>query len=162
MTDMWAIKNNPLGIKKCSNFYFYCFSLDFLIRNQNIISEEWKQKNVWNNFEWVTSPQSWGVNPIHAGGRADSVPLRFFLQNSKTEKKLSDFNFTLLTDILRILSITIVARCCHSNLLFPVCHVIFWLKKHRNLNHFQDNYLIKPKFGTGTTFRPWIQIHEKF
>ena len=85
-------------------------------------------------------------------GGAESAPLRFFLHNSKTpadiEKKLSDFNFTPLMDILRILSITIVVRCCHSNLLFPVCHVIFGLKKQRNLNYFQDNYLIKLKFGT--------------
>ena len=88
---------------------------------------------------------------LPGGGGAES-PLRFFLHNSKTpgdiEKKLSDFNFTPLMDILRILSITIVVRCCHSNLLFPVCHVIFGLKKQRNLNYFQDNYLIKLKFGT--------------
>ena len=86
------------------------------------------------------------------GGGAESAPLRFFLHNSKTtgdiEKKLSDFNFTPLMDILRILSMTIVVRCCHSNLLFKVCHVIFGLKKQRNLNYFQDNYLIKLKFGT--------------
>ena len=59
-------------------------------------------------------------------------PLRFLLLNSKTpgdiEKYLSDFNFTPLTDILRILSITIVIRCCHSNLLFPVCTSFFGLK----------------------------------
>ena len=100
------------------------------------------------------------------GGRADSAPLRFFLHNSKTpgdiEKKLSHFNFTPLTDILRILSITIVVRCYHSNLLFPVCHLIFWLKKQRSLNYFQDNYLIKLKFGTGGYFRPWIQFMRNF
>ena len=49
-------------------------------------------------------------------------PPKVFLHNSKTpgdiEKKYSDFNFTPLMDILRILSITIVVRCCHSNLLF--------------------------------------------
>ena len=65
------------------------------------------------------------------GGR--NPPPKVFLHNSKTprdiEKKFSDFNFTLLTDILRILSITIVVRCCHSNLLFPVCHVIFGVEK---------------------------------
>ena len=70
------------------------------------------------------------VNPIHAGGGgAESAPLRFFLYNPKTsldiEKKLSDFNCTPLTVILHTLSITIVIRCCHSNLLFSVCHVIF-------------------------------------
>ena len=71
------------------------------------------------------------------GGEAESAPLRFFSHNSKTpgdiEKKLSDFNFTPLTDILRILSITIVVRCCHSNLLFPVCHAIFWVEKIKKL-----------------------------
>ena len=49
------------------------------------------------------------------GGGSESTPLRYFLHNSKTpgdiEKKLSDFNFTPLMDILRILSITIVVRC---------------------------------------------------
>ena len=69
-------------------------------------------------------------NPIHAGRIR---PLRFFLHNSKTpgdiKKKLSDFNFTPLTDILRILTLTIVVRFCNSNLLFPVCHVIFWVEK---------------------------------
>ena len=62
-------------------------------------------------------------------GGGESAPLRFFLHNFKTpgdiEKKLSDFNFTPLTVISRILSITIVVRCCHSNVLFPVCHIIF-------------------------------------
>ena len=74
------------------------------------------------------------------GGGAESAPLRFFLHNSKTpgdiEKKLSDFNFTPLMDILRILSITIVVRCCHSNLLFPVCQVIFWVEKTKKLELF--------------------------
>ena len=78
-------------------------------------------------------------------------PLRFFLHNSKMQgdirKKLSDFNFTSLTVILRILSITIVVRCYHSDLLFPVCHIIFWVEKQKNMNYFQDNYLIKLKFG---------------
>ena len=71
-------------------------------------------------------------NPIWTGGGRNPPPLRFFLHNSKTpgdiEKKLSDFNFTPLMDILHILAITIVVRCCHSNLLFPVCHVIFWVE----------------------------------
>ena len=74
------------------------------------------------------------------GEGVESAPLRFFLHNSKTpgdiEKKLSDFNFTPLMDILRILSITIVVRCCHSNLLFPVCHVIFWVEKTKKLELF--------------------------
>ena len=76
------------------------------------------------------------LSPIWTGGGF----LRFFLHNSKTpgdiEKKLSDFNFTPLTDILHILSITIVVRCCHSNLLFPVCHVIFWVEKTKKLELF--------------------------
>ena len=91
-------------------------------------------------------------NPIWTGGGGESAPLTFFLHNSKTpgdiEKKLSDFNFTPLMDILRILSITIVVRFCHSNLVFPVCHVIFWVEKTKKLELFQDNYLIKLKFGT--------------
>ena len=80
------------------------------------------------------------LNPIHAGGVESAPPLRFFLHNSKTpgdtKKKLSDFNFTPLTVILRILSITIVVRCCHSNLLFPVCHIIFWVEKTKKLELF--------------------------
>ena len=92
--------------------------------------------------ECLTLPCRGGIRP----------PLRFFLHNSKTpgdiKKKLSDFNFTPFSVILRILSITIAVRCCHSNLLFPACHVIFGVEKQRNLNYFQDNYLIKLKFGT--------------
>ena len=65
-------------------------------------------------------------------GGAES-PLKVSLHNSETpgdiKKKLSDFNFTPLTVILRILSITIVVRCCDSNPLFPVCHIIFWVEK---------------------------------
>ena len=66
--------------------------------------------------------------------------LRFFFHNSKTpgdiKKKLSDFNFTPLTVILRILSITIVVRCSHSNVLFPVCHIIFWVERTKKLELF--------------------------
>ena len=82
------------------------------------------------------------VNPVHAGGGggAESAPLRFFLHNSKTpgdiRKKLSNFNFIPLTVILHILSITIVVRCCHSNLLFPACHVIFGVEKAKKLELF--------------------------
>ena len=96
--------------------------------------------------------------PAGGGGGIPPPPLKFFLHNSKTpghiKKKLSEFNFTPLTDILRILSIIIVVRCCHSNLLFSVCHVIFWVEKQRNLNYFQDNYLIKRKLRRGAIFRP--------
>ena len=79
-------------------------------------------------------------NPIHGGGGGRICPLRFFLHNSKMpgdiENKLSDFNFTLLMVILHILSITIVVRCCHNNLLFAVCHIIFWVEKTKKLELF--------------------------
>ena len=80
-------------------------------------------------------------NPIWTeGAESDPPSPKDFLHNSKTpgdiEKKLSDFNFTPLMDILRIFSITIVVRCCHSNLLFPVCHVIFWVEKTKKLELF--------------------------
>ena len=78
-------------------------------------------------------------------------PFGFFLHNSKTpqdiENKLSDFNFTTLAVILHILLITIVIRCCHSNFLFSVSHIFFWDEKQGNLNYFQDDYLIRLKFG---------------
>ena len=78
--------------------------------------------------------------PIWTGGGGILRALRFFLHNYKTpgdiEKKLSDFNFTPLMDILRILLITIAVRCCHSNLLFPVCNVIFWVEKTKKLELF--------------------------
>ena len=67
------------------------------------------------------------INPIWTGGGGGW---------GNIEKKLSDFNFTPLMDILRILSITIVVRCCHNNLLFPVCHVIFWVEKTKKLELF--------------------------
>ena len=84
-----------------------------------------------------------GLNPIWT--RGDGIPpLRFFFRNSKTpgdiKKKLSDVNFMPLMDILPILSITIVVRCCHSffflQTLFPVCHVIFWVEKTKKLDLF--------------------------
>ena len=85
-------------------------------------------------------PEISAFNPIWTGGADSAPPLRFFLHNSKTpgdiEKKLSDFNFTPLMDILHILAITIVVRSCHSNLLFPVCHVIFWVEKTKKVELF--------------------------
>ena len=41
MCDPWDSQGGGGGggVKKC-NFYFYCFCLDFLIRNENITSEE--------------------------------------------------------------------------------------------------------------------------
>ena len=78
-------------------------------------------------------------NPIHTGAGRNSPPPKVFLRNSKTpqdtEKKLSDFNFTPLTVILHLLSITIVIRCCH------VCLIIFGMKKQRNLNYFSRQLL---------------------
>ena len=65
------------------------------------------------------------VNPIHAGGGGGGGSKT---QGDIEKKLLSEFTFTPLTVILRILSITIVVRCCHSNLLFPVCHIIFWVE----------------------------------
>ena len=113
---------------------------------------------------YAVFPQHWWVflflcscsiiKTIKAGGGGGD---RFFLHNSKTpwdiEKKLSDFDFKPLTFILHILSLTILIRGCHSNLLFTVCHVIFAIEKpKKNLNYFQDNYLIKLKFGREAYF----------
>ena len=50
----------PNGMKKECNFYFYCFSIDILIRN--IISEEPKTQRLFEKIlhvEFVKSPQSW-------------------------------------------------------------------------------------------------------
>ena len=74
------------------------------------------------------------INLIPAGGGGgENPPPKVFFHDSKTpwdiENKLSDFDFTPLTVILRILSITILIRCCHSNLLFTVCQVIFGIEK---------------------------------
>ena len=62
MTDMWRIKEMiqsatlgiPKAMKQC-NFYFYCFCLDFLIRNENITSKESKTKHRWNNIAYRAS-----------------------------------------------------------------------------------------------------------
>ena len=78
------------------------------------------------------------LNPIQAGGNPKCHEIL---------KKNFDFDFTPLTVILHILSIPILIRCCHSNLLFTVCQVISGIEKTKNLNYFQDNYLIKLKFG---------------
>ena len=71
MTDMWSMKEMiqcvALGIpketKKC-NFCFYCFCLDFFIRNENITSEECKTKTVWNNIACRAS-----YKPSKSGGQ---------------------------------------------------------------------------------------------
>ena len=81
-----------------------------------------------------------GCNPIKAGGGQNPPSLRFLLHNSKMlldiKKKLSDFDFTPLTVILHILSITILIRGCHSNLWFTVCHVIFAIEKIKKFELF--------------------------
>ena len=111
-------------------------------------------------YNEIKRHSAYRISPIHAGvvGEVNLLPLRFFLHNSKTpediKKKLSDFNFTPLTVILGILSITIVVRLCHSNLLFPVCHISFLVEKTKKLELFSRFYLIKPKFGIGAIFRP--------
>ena len=38
-------------------------------------------------------------------------------------------------------SITIVVRCCHSNVLFLVCQVIFWVEKTKKLELFSRQLL---------------------
>ena len=77
-------------------------------------------------------------NPIHGGGGWWEILKTNFLtlMPGDIENKLSDFNFTLLIVILRILSITIVVRCCHNNLLFAVGHIIFWVEKTKKLELF--------------------------
>ena len=64
------------------------------------------------------------------------------------EKKLSNFDFMPSAVTLHIFSITIQIRSCYSNLLLTMCHVMFGIEKtKKKLNYFQDNYLIKLKFG---------------
>ena len=51
----------PKGMKKCS-FHFYCFCLDFFIRNENITSQECKTTDPFEitlHVGRVTSLQSW-------------------------------------------------------------------------------------------------------
>ena len=49
------------------------------------------------------------------------------------EKKFSHFDFKALRVILHTLTILIVLICCHGNLLFPVCRVIFGSGKIKKL-----------------------------
>ena len=79
------------------------------------------------------------INPVLTGGSGwlNLLPKVFrpYLQTPQDfEKKLYDFNFTPLTAILHVLSITIVIRCCHDNLLF--CHIILWDEKTKRLELF--------------------------
>ena len=59
------------------------------------------------------------------------------LDNSKppqdNEMKFYHFNFMPLRHILYTLTMLIVLRCCHGNLLFPMCHIIFWDGKKKKL-----------------------------
>ena len=82
-----------------------------------------------------------GVTLSIPGGRRGWVilasPLGFFLDNSNTlqdnEMKIFHFNLTPLRPISHILTMLIVLRCCHGNLLFQVCHIIFWDGKMKKL-----------------------------
>ena len=101
------------------------------------------------------------------GGRITPPPLRFFRRNSKKswdiEKKLSDFDFTPLKVIIHILSITMLIRCCHSNLLFTVCHVIFGTEENKKTwIIFKIITWLSSNLVERVTCRPWIQIHKKF
>ena len=64
------IKRETLWIPKGMNngiSISIAFSVDILIKNENIISEECKTKNRFEiilRVEWITTPQSWVVNPI--------------------------------------------------------------------------------------------------
>ena len=71
-------------------------------------------------------------NPIYTGGGgggAEFASLRFFPNNSKTpldnEMTFCHFNFTPLIRISHTLTMLIVLKCFHENLLFLVCHIIF-------------------------------------
>ena len=116
-----------------------------------------RQLRKWKVF--IVSLFLVGLTLSMLGGGRIHPPKVFFLHNSKTpgdiKKKLSDFNFKPLMDISHIFSITNVVRCCHSNLLFSVCHIIFWVEKTKKLELFsRQYYFIKLKFGQGAIFRP--------
>ena len=77
----------------------------------------------WNH-KWKNK-----FNPIHQNPPPPTP--KVFPPKRHIEKKLSDFDFTPLMVLLHILSITIPIRCCHSNLLFTVCRIIFDIEKTR-------------------------------
>ena len=63
--------------------------------------------------------------------------------------------------ILHILSISIVIRTCHGNLCFRFVTSFFEMKK--NLHCFQDNDLIKLKFGReGVFLGPEFKLLRNF
>ena len=86
------------------------------------------------------------LNPIKASGNPPA-PLKSFLHYSKMlrdiEKKLSDIDFAPLTVILHILSITILSEVAIATFCLQCVMSFLPLKKPKNLNYFQDNYLIK-------------------
>ena len=75
--------------------------------------------------------------PIHAGGTESAPPsLRFSSITPKRHEILKRNFLTLILVIVHILSTTTLIRCCHSNLLFTVCHVIFGFEKASKLEIF--------------------------
>ena len=76
-------------------------------------------------------------------------------------KKLSDFDFTPLTVILHILSITILIRC--GNILFTACQVIFGIEKTKKTwIIFKIITWPSPNLVERVIFRFWIQINKQF
>ena len=68
----------PKGMKKC-NFYFYCFCLDFFIRNENITFKECKQKTVsfrlsYKPSKWVARTSCHGQTLINECSTSDHLP----------------------------------------------------------------------------------------
>ena len=63
-------------------------------------------------------------NPIYNWGSGmDCAPLGVFPKYLQNKMKFCHFNFTPLRHILHTLTMLIVLRCWHGNLLFPVCHI---------------------------------------
>ena len=71
------------------------------------------------------------INPIQVGGMESAPPPKVFppKRYEILKRNFLTLIFTPLTVILHILSITILIRGCHSDLLFTVCHVIFAIEK---------------------------------
>ena len=73
------------------------------------------------------------LNPICTRGADSALPPEVFLKSSKTpqdnEMTFRYFSFTPLRRILYTLTMLSVLRCCHGNLLFPGCHIIFGMEK---------------------------------
>ena len=90
---------------------------------------------------------------IPKGGEFQPLTLGTFLSDSKAPQdngiEFFHFNLTPLRVILHTLTTLVVLRCCHGNLLFPSCDIIFWNGKMKNLSNFQDDGLIIFRFGGG-------------